>query len=155
MIVTLIFYLEEMMAALILFTAFFLVTSGAVLIVFVLDQAYKVAFEWAEVQLKSFCRFALSLRECLWASDESTVVWQPVFILPTLLKWCAMTQGGRSLELRRKLRRTLCLWAKAKAQIFTIVSACRMPRRYGLPRLGNSDGTLAATRGFFLRRSLH
>jgi hypothetical protein len=135
MIATLIFYLEEMMAALIIFTAFFLVVSGAVLIVFVLDQAYKLAFEWAELQLKSFGRFVLCLHQCLWAWDESTVLWPPVFTLAGLFKWCVMTQGGRSRELREKLRRTVCLWATAKAQILTIVSACRTPRRHGLPRL--------------------
>jgi uncharacterized membrane protein YqjE len=72
MIATFLFYLEEMMAALILFTAFFLVASGAVLILFLLDQAYKLAFEWAETQLKSFGRFALRLHQSRYSPNEST-----------------------------------------------------------------------------------
>jgi hypothetical protein len=71
MIASLLFYLQEMIAALTLFAAFFVVASGAVLILYVLDSAYKRAFDWAEAHLKSFFRFAFRLRQSRYSGNDS------------------------------------------------------------------------------------
>jgi hypothetical protein len=112
MIATFVFYLEEMMATLILFTVFFLLTSGAVLVVFVIDQAYRLAFEWAELQLKSLSRLGLRLHPCPFKGIESIVFWRPVYILSGLLKYVLIQ--GRGPQLCRRLRRTVWFMNKRK-----------------------------------------
>jgi hypothetical protein len=112
MIATFVFYLEEMMATLILFTVFFLLTSGAVLIVFVLDQAYKLAFEWAELRLKSLGRFGLRLHRCPFKGVESIVFWRPVYMLTGLLK-CFLIQG-RGPQIMQKAKKNGLFYEQAQ-----------------------------------------
>jgi hypothetical protein len=61
MIAPLLFYLQEMAAALIFFAAFFVAASLAVLILYVLYRVSKRLFNWTEVHLKSFFRCAFRL----------------------------------------------------------------------------------------------
>jgi hypothetical protein len=86
MIAAFVFYLQEMIAALILFTGFFVIASGAVLILFLLDQAYKLAFELALAQLKSFIRFALRVFQSRYSPNDSHTLRCPLPILSVLFQ---------------------------------------------------------------------
>jgi hypothetical protein len=53
-----VYYLREMMAALIIFSALFAFVTGVVLILFLLDRAGQRTLTWAEARTKSFARAA-------------------------------------------------------------------------------------------------
>jgi hypothetical protein len=58
---TQVYYMREMLAALIIFSVLFALVAAIVLTLFLLDRASQVALGWIEVRAKSFARAALRL----------------------------------------------------------------------------------------------
>ena len=84
---TLLFYVGEMMAALILLTTLFVLFGGAILLLFLLDQVYKVVFDWFELRLRNLCHFASRIHQTYGPSDNQLVaVRRPVLVLTVLAK---------------------------------------------------------------------
>ena len=60
---TFLFYMEEMITALILFTTLFILFGGVILLLFLLDQVYTTVFDWCEVRLGNLCHCASRIHE--------------------------------------------------------------------------------------------
>lgn len=122
------FYLEEMMAAQILFTVFFLAMSWAVLIIFVLDQALKVTLEWATVRLASVGLIALRSTSAYIAEIDRVVADRSR--LKRLIQLASNYARWSLGRIIRNIKKTASLWTRANTQIMTIVGA----GRYRSPR---------------------
>jgi hypothetical protein len=125
MINSFVFYVEEMVAGLILFTAFFIVIGGAILVLFFLDQAYKVVCDWSEVRLRSFGHFASRVYETYHPFDNQlAAVRRSVLVLTALFKSYISACVGSGLQLRTSLIKTTApLWARVVENIATFLNA--------------------------------
>jgi hypothetical protein len=102
MIDTFAFYVKEMIAALILFTALFVVIGGAILIVFLSHQAYRVVFDRSEVRLRSFGHFASRVYETYHpAYNKLAVVRRLVSVLTALFKSYVSARIGIGMHWQR------------------------------------------------------
>lgn len=54
------YYVQEMIAALVIFSALFVIGAAVVLLVFILDRATRTTFTWAESGAEGFVRLARS-----------------------------------------------------------------------------------------------
>jgi hypothetical protein len=129
MINAFVFYVEEMVATLILFTALFIVIRGAILVLFVLDQAYRVVFDWSEMRLRSFGHFASRVYETYHPADNQLAsVGQSVFVVTALSMSYISACVDSGLQLRTSLIKTMApLWARVVEKIATFLNAVVAP----------------------------
>jgi len=121
MIDTFAFYVQEMMAALILFTALFIVIDGTIVSLFLLVHASSFVLGWSAVRLRNFGRLASHVYGVHRpVHNELAMVRRLVFGLTALFRSYVSACVGSGLQLRSSLIKMKApLWARVVEKITT------------------------------------